>query len=395
MWTRRKLTRANLQWLKRASPRAAWSTTTFAISHGTPIDEDAYIFGEIEALNVFRQPRFPICFFGHSHFPVIFALSPDAITTILTVAPSFRFRLREGVRYLINPGSIGQPRDGNPLASFAIYDSETRTVTIHRIPTALESTQQKILQGGPAPAAGRPAGDRPLGQPGQPQVDPDSREQAPTPAAPAARRRWTGSPRPTAMKRAPAPVHVIGPGLVHGLAGGHVPVDLGVRSSGAKITVVRSTPTRASSPSPGTLRSRPRGASREPHGASASRGRSTPACPARPVADHCGIRRQDREALSPRATSSALARANRSTAVLAVLAGAERLVHAGFHDAKGNAERVQDERAARRGRREHESGGSRRLTHGAPLSPAEREMTVATRVSAAVGPLTTNSSAPW
>ena len=45
---------------------------TFAISHGTPVDEDAYIFGEIEALNVFRQTNFPICFFGHSHFPVIF-----------------------------------------------------------------------------------------------------------------------------------------------------------------------------------------------------------------------------------------------------------------------------------------------------------------------------------
>ena len=57
---------------------------TFAISHGTPIDEDAYIFGEIEALNVFRQTSYPVCFFGHSHFPVIFGLSPEAITTVLT-----------------------------------------------------------------------------------------------------------------------------------------------------------------------------------------------------------------------------------------------------------------------------------------------------------------------
>jgi predicted phosphodiesterase len=156
MWTRKKLTRINLQWLKALPQGPVVVDRQFAISHGTPIDEDAYIFGEIEALNVFRHTDFPLCFFGHSHFPVIFALSPDAITTILTVAPSFRFRLREGVRYLINPGSIGQPRDGNPLASFALYDSETRTVSIHRIEYRVAETQQKILKAGlPRPLADR------------------------------------------------------------------------------------------------------------------------------------------------------------------------------------------------------------------------------------------------
>jgi diadenosine tetraphosphatase ApaH/serine/threonine PP2A family protein phosphatase len=128
----------------------------FAISHGTPMDEDAYIFGEIEALNIFRHTKFPLCFFGHSHFPVIFGLSPDAITTVLTVAPSFRFKLRDGVRYLVNPGSVGQPRDGNPLASFAIFDSDSRVVTIHRIQYRLEETQEKIKRAGlPQPLADR------------------------------------------------------------------------------------------------------------------------------------------------------------------------------------------------------------------------------------------------
>jgi predicted phosphodiesterase len=156
MWTRRKLTRSNLKWLK-ALPQGPFEVDgTFAISHGTPIDEDAYIFGEIEALNVFRQTAFPLCFFGHSHFPVIFALSPDAITTVLTVAPSFRFKLQEGVRYLVNPGSIGQPRDGVPLASFAIYDSEARSVAIHRIAYRINDAQHKILKAGlPRPLADR------------------------------------------------------------------------------------------------------------------------------------------------------------------------------------------------------------------------------------------------
>jgi len=156
MWTRKKLTRPNLKWLQGLPQGPVVVDGKFAICHGTPIDEDAYIFGELEALNVFRQTDFPICFFGHSHFPVIFALSPDAITTVLTVAPSFRFKLKAGVRYLINPGSVGQPRDGNPLCSFAIYDSDSGVVSIHRLPYKLKTTQQKILEAGlPKPLADR------------------------------------------------------------------------------------------------------------------------------------------------------------------------------------------------------------------------------------------------
>jgi diadenosine tetraphosphatase ApaH/serine/threonine PP2A family protein phosphatase len=156
MWTRQKLTPANLRWLQSLPEGPVIVDGAFAVAHGTPIDEDAYIFGEIEALNVFRQTAFPLCFFGHSHFPVLFGLSPDAIQTVLTEAPSFRFRLEPGVRYLVNPGSIGQPRDGNPLASFAMFDSEARTVTVYRVPYRIERAQRKILDAGlPRPLADR------------------------------------------------------------------------------------------------------------------------------------------------------------------------------------------------------------------------------------------------
>jgi predicted phosphodiesterase len=156
MWTRQKLTTSNLKWLNRLPEGPAVVDGSFAISHGTPIDEDAYIFGEIEALNVFRQTTFPVCFFGHSHFPVVFGLSPDAIQTVLTNGPAFRFKLRAGVRYLINPGSIGQPRDGNPLASFAFYNSDSKVVTIHRVRYRVEQAQTKILEAGlPRPLADR------------------------------------------------------------------------------------------------------------------------------------------------------------------------------------------------------------------------------------------------
>ena len=156
MWTRGRLTPTNLKWL-RALPEGPFVVDeAFAISHGTPIDEDAYIFGEIEALNVFRQTTFPVCFFGHSHFPVIFGLSPDAIQTVITNGAAFRFRLEPGMRYLVNPGSIGQPRDGSPLASFATYDSTAKVVTIYRVPYRIERAQQRILGAGlPRPLADR------------------------------------------------------------------------------------------------------------------------------------------------------------------------------------------------------------------------------------------------
>jgi predicted phosphodiesterase len=156
LWTRRRLTPSNLRWLQALPEGPIVVDGAFAASHGTPIDEDAYIFGEIEALNVFRQTTFPLCFFGHSHFPVVFGLSPDAIQTVLTTSPSFHFRLEPGVRYLVNPGSIGQPRDGNPFASFAMFDSETCAVSVYRVPYKLERAQRKIIEAGlPRPLADR------------------------------------------------------------------------------------------------------------------------------------------------------------------------------------------------------------------------------------------------
>jgi predicted phosphodiesterase len=156
MWTRNKLTPSNLRWLQSLPEGPVVVDGAFAVAHGTPIDEDAYIFGEIEALNVFRQTTFPLCFFGHSHFPVVFGLSPDAIQTVLTTPPSFRFRLQPDVRYLVNPGSIGQPRDGLPLASFAMFDSGSRTVSIYRLHYRIERAQRRIIDAGlPRPLADR------------------------------------------------------------------------------------------------------------------------------------------------------------------------------------------------------------------------------------------------
>ena len=161
MWTRKKLTKANSRWLRVLPQGPVEVDGRFAICHGTPIDEDAYIFGEIEALNVFRHTDYPVCFFGHSHFPVVFGLSTESITTVLTVAPSFRFKLKPGVRYLINPGSVGQPRDGDWRAAFGLFDTEAMVVHFHRSPYNLKSAQDRIFEAGlPARLATRLAAGR-------------------------------------------------------------------------------------------------------------------------------------------------------------------------------------------------------------------------------------------
>ena len=147
-WTRRKLTQANHRWLRDLPRGPVPVDEAFTICHGAPVDEDAYIFGEIDALNVFRQTSSDVCFFGHSHFPVIFGLSPDAITTTLSRGRAFRYALEPGVRYLINPGSVGQPRDGNPRASFASFDSDKRVVTIYRVDYPVHKARQRILDAG-------------------------------------------------------------------------------------------------------------------------------------------------------------------------------------------------------------------------------------------------------
>ena len=74
----------------------------------------------------------PLCLFGHTHYPVTFELSADSFDSI---GPSRRAddrgsQLRDGSKYLVNPGSVGQPRDGDPRAAYAIVDVDARRVEL-------------------------------------------------------------------------------------------------------------------------------------------------------------------------------------------------------------------------------------------------------------------------
>jgi diadenosine tetraphosphatase ApaH/serine/threonine PP2A family protein phosphatase len=93
-------------------------------------------------------------FFGHTHVPSMFVARGDETRVALLRGPSGSLRLEPGTRYLINPGSVGQPRDGDPRASFAIYDDDERRVIFHRASYDTGTARRKILEAGLPPALG-------------------------------------------------------------------------------------------------------------------------------------------------------------------------------------------------------------------------------------------------
>lgn len=147
LWTRRVLTPGNLEYLK-SLPEGPCEADQFLISHGSPLDEEEYIMGEADAADAFSRGRFDVAFFGHSHFACLFAHNGGRSRLMMISRDDFTMQLGNDTRYLINPGSIGQPRDHNPKASYAIFDPSTRMLELHRVSYDVESAQARIEDAG-------------------------------------------------------------------------------------------------------------------------------------------------------------------------------------------------------------------------------------------------------
>ena len=119
------------------------------ICHGSPFDEDAYIFDELDAVRALKVSTRMLCLFGHTHFPVTFELSAESFDSVgSTSAAETQVQLRDGCKYLINPGSVGQPRDGDPRAAYAIVDTTERRVELFRSRYHVDEAQAKIVDAG-------------------------------------------------------------------------------------------------------------------------------------------------------------------------------------------------------------------------------------------------------
>jgi predicted phosphodiesterase len=153
MWNREHLAADHLEWL-RDLPKGPVRVEEFSgvqFVHGAPDDEDRYVVTLEDALSTLATSASGVTFLGHTHIQGLFALRAGMAENIhpeySTVGnrETWDVQLETGATYMINPGSIGQPRDGDWRAGFAAFDVEKRVVTFHRIPYDLRSAQERIF----------------------------------------------------------------------------------------------------------------------------------------------------------------------------------------------------------------------------------------------------------
>jgi diadenosine tetraphosphatase ApaH/serine/threonine PP2A family protein phosphatase len=147
-WTGEALTPGNRQYLRELPAGPALINDRIEICHGSPYDEDHYIFDGNDARRSIDASRRPLCLFGHTHLPVVFFDHAGQIGGEIPEDARHEVSLQEGIRFLVNVGSVGQPRDGDPRAAYAIYDSDGPILVLHRVAYPVEIAQRKIVAAG-------------------------------------------------------------------------------------------------------------------------------------------------------------------------------------------------------------------------------------------------------
>ena len=147
-WTRDCLHVHNAAYL-RELPAGPLELEGIVMVHGSLRDEDEYVFAPAQALHSLTSSPQSVTFFGHTHFQGGFSYRDGQLATI---QPRTRagelfatLHMESGTRYLLNPGSIGQPRDGDPRTAFAIVDLDQNVVEFWRVPYDIKAVQQRMI----------------------------------------------------------------------------------------------------------------------------------------------------------------------------------------------------------------------------------------------------------
>jgi len=146
-WTFEKLVKQNLEFIRKMPRGPVEISKSLSICHGSPLNEDFYIFSEFDAYQVFSKFKTRIMFFGHTHMPCYFEFDGKVIY-FKKLHSGDIIQLKKNCKYLINPGSVGQPRDRNIDASFAIFDDTKDKLYSYRTRYDIESAKNKILNEG-------------------------------------------------------------------------------------------------------------------------------------------------------------------------------------------------------------------------------------------------------
>jgi diadenosine tetraphosphatase ApaH/serine/threonine PP2A family protein phosphatase len=153
MWARQQVQPEHLEFLQ-SLPLTREVAGEFLACHGTPTSTDTYIAYHFQGKRVFSQllsqARLRVCFFGHTHRRALWYRDIRGKVALLEIPQPLVVLEPEG-HYLINPGSVGQPRDGSPEAAYAIFDDEEFSIHFKSAPYDIGAAQQRILKAGLPP----------------------------------------------------------------------------------------------------------------------------------------------------------------------------------------------------------------------------------------------------
>lgn len=152
LWNQEHLAEESKDWL-RSLPMDLTVDETVQLVHGSPRSIEEYVLGLEQAAWILAEmektwPSVRLLFFGHTHMAMY--IGPKA--ELLVEDPNHKvLRLQEDKRYLVNPGSVGQPRDRDWRSSYALYDSKEHLLEFRRVEYDVASAQKKILEAGIPP----------------------------------------------------------------------------------------------------------------------------------------------------------------------------------------------------------------------------------------------------
>jgi diadenosine tetraphosphatase ApaH/serine/threonine PP2A family protein phosphatase len=156
LWTREQLKPENLGFLHDLPAGPIAPLDGLQLVHGSPRDEDEYVLMPRDAFSILATAKSPITFFGHTHVQGGFWIDDEAESegrvvpkySSRTAKQQATLKLNQKASYMINPGSIGQPRDNDPRAAFLLYDTEENAITFYRVPYDIGRAQKKIISAG-------------------------------------------------------------------------------------------------------------------------------------------------------------------------------------------------------------------------------------------------------
>ncbi|MBN1467013.1 metallophosphoesterase family protein [candidate division KSB1 bacterium] len=142
-WTIDELTSTNKQFLERLAEQVSENELLFV--HAAPLQpmQWNYVLSLYDALDNFRIFAQKACFIGHSHVPVIFSYEDNEFPACES---GNQMKLLDGFRYIVNVGSVGQPRDRNPDSCFAVYEAEASLLKLERVSYDIKATQTAMRQ---------------------------------------------------------------------------------------------------------------------------------------------------------------------------------------------------------------------------------------------------------